>query len=390
MDDSVVVLKKGEKTYYLIPTAHISSKSVALVRQCAEELSPDSICIELDEARYESMMKKKEWDERSIFSVIKEKRVALLFVQIILASYQKRLGENFNVNSGAEMLEGARLANEQGCELVLADRSLQVTFNRVWRNLSFWEKCKLLYTLVESFFDDEDSISEEELEALKTKDMVQSAMEVLGDEFPGVKRHLVDERDSYLSQKIKNAPGKTVLAVLGAAHVDGVVRAIENNECIDITQLEKTVEKTPFQKLSSWFLPLLLVILVLFTFRQDSSLALGQIKQWIIYNGGLSGLFALLARANILSVLTAVLAAPITSLNPLLAAGWFAGLVEAFIRKPTVKDFVALSEDASSLKGLYKNRITRVLLVVIFANIGSTIGTLLASYGIFKIFLNLF
>lgn len=390
MQDSVVVVEKNGKVYYLIPTAHISSSSVSLVRETIEEVCPESVCIELDEARYESMTQKEQWDERSIFTVIKEKRVALLFVQIILSSYQKRLGAQFNVTSGQEMLEAAALAEKNKCNLVLADRSLRVTFNRVWRKLTFLEKCKLLYGLIEGIFIEQEPLSSAELEALKTRDVVQSALEELSTAFPTVKRYLVDERDLYLSAHIKNAPGQRVVAVLGAAHLQGVIRTIEQDTIdVDVQQLSREFEKTPLQKISGWIFPVMLVVLVIFTFHLDASLAKEQIVQWVLYNGLLSGAFSLLGGAHILSALTAVVAAPITSLNPLLAAGWFAGLVEAFLRKPAVKDFANLTQDASSFRGLRRNPVTRVLLVVILANIGSTLGTILASYGIVKIFMRL-
>ncbi len=99
---------------------------------------------------------------------------------------------------------------------------------------------------------------------------------------------------------------------------------------------------------------------------------------WIGVNGVLSALGAALVLAHPVTVLAAFVAAPITSLNPTIAAGWVAGLVQAWVRPPSVGDFEALPKAMESLKGFLLNPVIRILLVVVMANLGSSLGTFVA------------
>ena len=385
MRENYVNIKYGDKDITLVKTAHISKNSVEDVINIVNELNPDSICVELDKDRYDSLTNKDAWQENDITKVIKEKKVGFLLVNIILASFQKRMAKNLNNTSGQEMITGIKLAEERNCDLVLADRSIKNTFTRIWNKLGFKEKAKLIYTIIFSIFDDED-ISEEDLEELKKGDALEAAIADIGKDFPIVKKVLVDERDQYLAYKIKNAPGNKIVAVIGAAHAPGIIRNI--NKDYSIEELDDTSHKKGFGSIVKWLIPIAIVGMVIFTLLNNQEVGINQIKSWLLWNGSLSALGVLIALGHPLSIITAFIAAPITSLNPLLAAGWFAGLVEAMIRKPKVKDFENLANDTATIKGFWHNRVTHILLVVIMANIFSSLGTIISGLDIFKSFIS--
>lgn len=384
MNENIVKLNYKDKEIYLVKTAHVSKNSINDVKECIEEVKPDAICIELDEDRYKKISDPEKWSDTDIVKVIKEKKVGFLLVNLILASFQRRMAINMDSNSGGEMLEGIKQAKELNVPLVLADRPIKTTFSRIWNSLGLYEKSKLLVSIIGSIFDDEE-ISEEDLQALKEADALEAALNEVGKEFPNVKKILVDERDAYLSSKIKNAPGKKIVAIIGAAHAGGIERNLDKD--IDIDELNVVKKKKGISSIIKWLIPIAIISIIIYTLWSNRDAGLSQIKSWILWNGTLSALGTLLAFGHPLSILTAFVMAPITSLNPLLAAGWFAGIVEAMIRKPKVKDFENLGEDTNTLKGFWKNRVTRILLIVVFANVFSSIGTFISGLDIFTTFL---
>lgn len=384
MNENIVKLNYKDKEIYLVKTAHVSKNSINDVKECIGEVKPDSICIELDEDRYKKISDPEKWSDTDIVKIIKEKKVGFLLVNLILASFQRRMAINMDSNSGGEMLEGIKQAKELNVPLVLADRPIKTTFSRIWNSLGLYEKSKLLVSIIGSIFDDEE-ISEEDLQALKEADALETALNEVGKEFPNVKKILVDERDAYLSSKIKNAPGKKIVAIIGAAHAGGIERNLDKD--IDIDELNVVKKKKGIGTVIKWLIPMAIISIIIYTLWSNRDAGLSQIKSWILWNGTLSALGTLLAFGHPLSILTAFVMAPITSLNPLLAAGWFAGMVEAMIRKPKVKDFENLGEDTNTLKGFWKNRVTRILLIVVFANVFSSIGTFISGLDIFTTFL---
>ncbi|MCI7444799.1 MAG: TraB/GumN family protein [Solobacterium sp.] len=384
MNENIVKLNYKDKEIYLVKTAHVSKNSINDVKECIGEVKPDAICIELDEDRYKKISDPEKWSDTDIVKVIKEKKVGFLLVNLILASFQRRMAINMDSNSGGEMLEGIKQAKELNVPLVLADRPIKTTFSRIWNSLALYEKSKLLVSIIGSIFDDEE-ISEEDLQALKEADALEAALNEVGKEFPNVKKILVDERDAYLSSKIKNAPGKKIVAIIGAAHAGGIERNLDKD--IDIDELNVVKKKKGISSIIKWLIPIAIILIIIYTLWSNRDAGLSQIKSWILWNGTLSAIGTLLAFGHPLSILTAFVMAPITSLNPLLAAGWFAGIVEAMIRKPKVKDFENLGEDTNTLKGFWKNRVTRILLIVVFANVFSSIGTFISGLDIFTTFL---
>ena len=387
MNENIVKIDYQDKEIYLVKTAHVSKNSVEDVKQCVEEVNPDSICIELDQDRYNKMTEPEKWRETDIVKVIKNKQVGFLLVNVILSSFQKRMAKTMDSTTGAEMMEGIKLSKEKNINLVLADRSIKTTFSRIWNKLSFKEKINLLTGTIMSIFEDEE-ITEEDLNKLKEADALEAALLDVGKEFPTVKEVLVDERDKYLCEKIRTAPGKKIVAIIGAAHAGGIGRNINNPiNCDELNEVKK--KKVSTSSFIKWLIPIAIIAIIAYTIFKNKDMGLEQLKSWILWNGSLSAIGVLCALGHPLSILTAFVTAPITSLNPVLASGWFAGIVEATIRKPKVKDFEDISEDTASVKGFWKNRVTRTLLVVIFANLFSTIGAFISGIDIVKKFIDI-
>ena len=387
MNENIEKIIYQDKEIYLVKTAHVSKNSVEDVKKCVEEVKPDAICIELDEDRYKKLQDEDSYREQDIVKIIKDKKVGFLLVNIILSSFQRRIAKSLNSENGGEMIEGINQAKALNIPLVLADRPIKTTFSRIWNNLGFKEKIKLLVTIISSIFDNEE-ISEEDLASLKQGDALESALNDVGKQFPIMKRILIDERDQYLAMKIKNAPGNKIVAIIGAGHANGIKNNIDKD--IDLNALEDLTKKKSFLSLFKWLIPALIIFMIVYTLLTNKEVGIDQIKTWILWNGSLSAFGTLLALGHPLSIITAFIMAPITSLNPLLAAGWFAGIVEAMLRKPKVKDFEDLGIDTANLKGFWKNGVTRILLVVVFANIFSSIATFISGADILASFINLF
>ena len=380
-ENNVLKLGYNEKEIILIATAHVSKQSVELVKKVISEEQPDSICVELDEQRYKNIQNPNAWEKTDIVKVIKSKKTGSLLASLVLSSYQKRIAKRLNTNVGQEMIQGIECAKQTGAHLVLADRDIQITFRRIWRKLNFWEKCKLVFSLIFSFGSNAE-ISDEDLEELLHKDILESALKEMREQFPKIGDVLINERDQHLASKIKEAPGKKVVAILGGAHVPGVKEQIFKTQ--NIAEIVKVPPKRPASKIIGWIIPTLILGLIAYGFFKNIQTGLQQLTVWAIWNSVMAALFTALSLAHPLSILTSFLTAPITSLNPLLACGWFAGLVEATVRKPTVKDVNYIPEDILSIKGFFKNRFLKILIVVIMANLGSSIGTVIAGMDIIK------
>lgn len=372
-----------DKEFILIGTAHVSKKSAEQVKEVIETEKPDSVCVELDEQRYQSIIAQDQWSKMDIFKVIKEKKATLLLMNLVISSFQKRIAKQFGIKPGQEMIQGIESAKEIGADLVLADRNIQVTFARIWHGIGLWGKAKLLFEIFLSIFSD-DKISEEEMEKMKSQDALDAILKEFTASFPELKIPLIVERDQFLAQKIKEAPGKKVVAVLGAAHVPGIKEEIKKEH--DLAALSKIPVKSKAPKIIAWIIPLIILSIIGYTFYANPSTGIQQTMSWILWNGSLSAIGAAIALGHPLTILTAFVVAPLSSLNPLVAAGWFAGIVQAFIKRPSVADFENLREDVFTLKGFWKNKVTRILLVVMLANIGSSLGTIIGGSDVVRLF----
>jgi len=369
------------KEIVLIATAHISAESAKEVQEVIINEQPDSVCIELDSERYQQLTNPKQWMESDIISIIKQKKVELLVVTLILGAFQKRMAQKLETQSGAEMLMAMETAKQVNAQLVLADRNIQTTFKRILRKLSLWQKIKMFSQLLVSAFDSPE-ITNEEIEEMKTQDMLQQALGEIEKDYPMIKTVLVDERDQYLAYHITNAPGKKVVAVLGAAHTIGIAKLIDQPLSID--GLDTIDPPSLSSKIMGWIIPLVIVALIARGFTISADLGYQQVLSWVLWNGSLAALGCLLLLAHPLTIIVAFLLAPLTALNPIIAVGWFAGLMEAYLHKPTVADFTALGSDVMSFKGFFKNRVTKILMIVVFANIGCTIGSFISGLELIK------
>lgn len=367
----------------LIGTAHVSKESIAEVKNEIESLKPDCVAVELDEKRYNSMMDPESWKNLDIVKVLKRREGFLMLANLVLSSFQKRMGKNVGVKPGDEMLAAINCAKENNILFTLVDRPIQVTLRRAWAKNSLWGKCKLLASMIASAFDNEE-ISEDEIEKLKSGNEMDSMMKELSEYLPSVKEVLIDERDRYLASHIWESEGNTIVAVLGAGHLPGVKAYLEKlaNGIMssDTSDIETVSEKSIAGKVIGWGIPVVIVALIVAGFFMGGrTIGTQMIGSWILWNGCLSALGALVAFANPITVLVAFVGAPLTSLCPLVGVGLFTGIVQALICKPKVSDIESLQEDVSSLKGWYKNRVLKVLLVFFLSSLGSTIGTFVAT-----------
>ncbi|MBW2193131.1 MAG: TraB/GumN family protein [Deltaproteobacteria bacterium] len=365
-----------DKEILLLGTAHVSRESAELVTRVVEQEKPDTVCVELCQSRYQSIRQKDSWQNTDIIKVIKDKKAFLLLSNLLLASFQKRIAKIMDITPGEEMIKAIETGEAVGAEIHLADRGIHVTLSRTWRIMKLWEKVKLLFQILLSLGEIDD-ITEEDVEKMMQEDVLETLLSEVGKTVPALRDILIDERDQYLAQKIRTAPGRKIVAVVGAGHVPGIKKYWHSD--VDINALEELPPKGKIIGVLKWVIPLF--VLTLFSlgfFYGGAKVGTHMIAWWILANGVLAGLGAVIALAHPLTILASVLAAPLTSLNPMIAAGWVSGLVEAFSRKPKVRDFENLSEDILTVKGFWKNKITRILLVVVFTNIGSSIGTFVA------------
>ena len=373
------ILLDGKKIL-LIGTAHISQSSVDEVNTVINQVNPDTVCIELCSSRYQAMLAKDQWKNMDIFKVIREGKSFLLFANLIMTAFQKRLGSRLGVKPGSEMFEAANVAEKLNSELVLADRDVKITLQRTWRGMRFWGKMKVLGQLLASLFIREE-ISKEEIEKLKESDALSEAMKMLAEQSPEMKRILIDERDQYMAEKIRQSMGKLVVAVVGAGHVKGLTAELENKH--NLAELESVPPTGKAVAWLKWGIPAMIIALIVYGFfTVDTDVSIEMIQRWVLINGTLSALGTAAAFGHPITIAVAFIAAPFTSLNPTIAAGWVAGLVEALLRKPQVRDFENLADDITHLRGFWQNNITRILLVVIFANLGSAIGTFAGGFAI--------
>ena len=369
-------LTYGDKEIILIGTAHVSRESADLVKAVIEEEKPDTVCVELCNARLQAIREKDRWRNMNIIKVIREKKAFLLLSNLILASFQKKVGQKFNIKPGEEMIRAIESAETVGATIYPADREIRITLTRAWRLMGLWTKAKVTFQALLSL-GSVDEITEEEIEKMKEQDVLESILTEIGKELPEVRAIVIDERDRYLAEKIRTAPGNRIVAVVGAGHVPGIKKYW--NQAVDMGALEKLPPPGKTGKVLKWLIPSAIIALIIYGFFAAGSKAgVEMVKWWVLANGVLAGLGAIIALAHPFTIAAAFLAAPITSLNPMIAAGWVSGLVETVSRKPTVRDFENLSDDITSVKGFWRNKITRILLVVVFTNIGSSVGTFVA------------
>lgn len=367
------------KEILLIGTAHISRESVDTVTSTIKSEHPDCVCVELDEQRYQALRDPNRWEKLNILQVVKTKQVPFLMTNLALASFQKRMGLQTGVKPGEELAAAAQTAVDNNIAVELVDRNIRTTLLRAWRKTSLWKKLNLMATLLAGMFED-PKLDEEELSNLRQSDNLSAMLEEMGDLLPAAKKILVDERDQWMAHHIQLAKGDKIVAVVGAAHIPGIKRCLNNPiSAEEITELGSIPAKPTISKIIPWLIPGIVVMMfIIGFFFGDRSNLLEAATAWIVANGALSALGALIACGHPLTILSAFVAAPLTSLNPTIGAGFVTGFVQALVAPPTVKDMEQVSDDIASLRGWWHNRVTRVLLVFFFSSLGSTIGTFVA------------
>jgi len=366
----------------LVGTAHISKDSVKEVKEVIEEYKPDIVAVELCKRRYEAITKKDKWENTPITSLLKSNNAYLMLAQTFLSSIQRRLGKEYGVEPGSEMIAAMDEAKKHDIEVALVDRDISVTLKRAWKKMGVREKFRLTWEFMKAILGyDEEELEELDLKELMDQDVISAMMEEFGKIAPSVATVLIHERDEYIAKKILNESEKgKVVAVVGAGHINGIKKHLEKKKLdVDLTELEY-VPKKRFSVLKTvgYTIPVVFVALIVYLFLTGGwGRAADALLWWFLINGSLSALGTAIARGHPFSIATAFVAAPLTSLNPAIAAGWVAGYVEFKLRKPVVKDFQNLSK-VDDIKDFFNNKIIRLLMVVALANLGSMIGTFIA------------
>jgi pheromone shutdown-related protein TraB len=377
-------LQLGDRTILLIGTAHISQHSVDLVKDVINTETPDAVCIELDDRRYQALSDEKRWQKLDLKTIIRNKQLSTLLVSLMMASYQKKLGKNLGVSPGAELLAAALAAGNHDIPVSLCDRDIRITLRRAWKSTSLWRKGYLISSLVLGLFDSQE-IDEERLEELKNQDVLTELMAEMGDSLPEMKQVLIDERDVYLAEKIKATEGDRLVAVVGAGHVDGIKRHLPEDNRDQLSRISTVPPVSRGWKTAGWLIPLIIISsLALIAYQKGAAVAGENLVFWILANGIPAAIGSILALAHPFTTIGAFAAAPVTSLTPVIGAGYVTAFIQVMARPPVVKEFERVADDMSSFTGWWKNRLLRVFLVFMLTSFGSAIGTYVGGYEIIK------
>lgn len=394
MSQTQKVLELNGRKITLIGTAHVSKESIEEVTQTIKTLSPDCVAIELDEKRADSIQNAERYSQLDIIKVLKRHEGFLLLANLILSSFQRRMGLNVGVKPGDEMLAAINTANQMNISSVMVDRPIQITLKRAWAKNSFWGKCKLFALLISGAFSKEE-VDPAEIENLKNSSEMDSMMEELAKEMPVIKKVLIDERDEYLASKIWDAKGENIVAVLGAGHLPGVEKHLQKlatgEKTSDVNEISAIPPKSVLSKIAAWIIPALIIGLIAAGFVYGGRKAGAQLlTTWFLWNAIPAALLSIIALAHPITILVAFVAAPFTSLCPFIGIGFCTAIVQALVCKPKVSDMESLQDDVGSIKTFYKNRILRVLLVFILSTLGSALGTFAGGSNVIAKLLSIF
>ena len=378
LPESVTELVHDGTTYYVIGTAHVSQKSVDDVRTLIDAVKPDVVAVELDKTRHEALTKDSAFRDLDVFKVVREGRTLYLLAHLALSSYQRRIGQSLGVKPGAELLAAVKLAENRSIPVALIDRDINITLKRTWKNLGLWKRSMLMSSLIFGFEDDDEegeSVTEATVEELKEPKALSEMLTELGRAVPQIKGPLIDERDQYLAQKAIEAGAgkKKVVAVVGAAHVPGM--QANWGKPIDLAKLETVPPASLLWRIIKWAVPVLFLAALVWGWQRSSTTTFAEMMlAWILPTSIGAGSLTLLAGGSILSILTALVVAPVAAIHPLLGTGMVVGVVEAWRRKPNVADCERLPDDIQSLKGFWRNPVTRILLIAVASGIGTAVG----------------
>jgi len=375
--------------YTIIGTAHVSRASAEAVKELAGSGDFDAIAVELCQARYDALTAERKWTDLDLYKVLRQGKAGLVMANLALSAYQRRIAEQFGIEPGAEMRAAAVAAKERNLPLQLVDRDLATTLRRSYASVPWYKRMYLMAGLAVGMVSSEE-IDEESIEKLKEGDILESTFTEFAEQSPELFEALISERDRYMASRLRqeNADhsGRKVLLVIGAGHMEGLSGHLESSTSVpaeECTDLEQMPKKAKWPRVIPWAIMMLILTGFYIGFSRSPELGWQLVFIWVAINGGLAALGALIARAHPLTVLSAVVAAPLTSLNPTIAAGMVTGLVESWLRKPRVSDLENLRFDITTVKGWFRNPATRILLVFFFSNLGSAIGTWVAGFRIF-------
>ena len=373
--EDVRVVRAGDREIVVVGTAHVSRESVELVRRAIDELRPDAVAIELDPKRFEALSRPERFEALDLREVIRTRQLATLGLNLALAAYQRSLGVALGVKPGAELLEAARAAEQAGIPVALCDRDVRITLRRAWHALSFWKRMLLLTSFSAALFE-RQQLSEDDLRELRRTDVLSRLLTELGNAFPGLKRVLIDERDVYLAERIRETPGRRIVAVIGAGHLEGVTRTLERDERGDLAALSATPGPSRWTHVLGWGIPALVVLSLFVIGLRDGGAVAGENVAFFALATGLpSAAGTLLALGHPATVISALLLAPLTALSPLIGIGHVTALVQSWVRPPFVRELSSALDDLGSAAGLWRNRLLRVLLVFTLSTLGGIVGT---------------
>ncbi|ADI15042.1 TraB/GumN family protein [Truepera radiovictrix] len=380
--------------FTLLGTAHVSRTSADEVERLIQTGDFDAVAVELDAGRFGAISDPDRWAKTDLFEVFREGKAAMMAASLALGAFQQRLAEQSGVEPGEEMRRAVRLARARGLPLLLIDRDLGVTLRRVYGNVPWWQRLVLIGGLLGSVLS-RDEVTPEEVEKLKEGDVLEATFAEFAEDSAALFEPLIRERDRYMAARLREEVWrdgeprfKRVLVVIGAGHLKGVAEHLAappaTPPALERAALEALPKGTPWHKLLPWALVGLIVLGFAIGFSRDQALGWQLLREWVLINGGLSALGALVATAHPLTVLTSFVAAPLTSLNPLVGVGFVAAGVELWLRKPQMGDFAALRRDVTTARGWWRNRVARTLLVFFLATLGSVLGTYLAGFRILE------
>lgn len=375
-------------TVTLLGTAHVSRSSAEQVATELDSKAYQAVAVELCPSRYEALTEPDRLAELDLMQVLRSGKAAMVMANLAMAAYQQRLGEQLGIEPGAEMRTAVDQAEVHGIPVVLIDREIGTTLKRTSRSLSWWRRGVLFTGLIGSLVS-RDEVSEEDIEHLKEGDVLETTFAEFAHDRNDLYQPLIAERDRYMAAKLRAAvmaePGRPILAVVGAGHLNGIERHLgDTGAPADIIRdLDRVPAKARWPRTIPWVIVALVLSGFVIGFSRNPELGWQLIRDWVLINGGLSALGALLAAAHPLTVLTAFVAAPLTSLNPTIGAGMVTAAAELWLRRPRVGDFARLRQDTTRLRGWWQNRVSRTLLVFLFSTLGSALGTYVAGFLIF-------
>lgn len=378
----VFIVSSGGRDVIVVGTAHVSQTSANLVRDIITKEQPDGVCVELDTQRFTALSQQRRWEDLDLRAIIRQRQLSLVLANFILASYQKRLGSQLDTIPGVELLEATKIAQSHNIPIVLCDRDIRVTMFRAWRSTSLYRKFLLISALVSTLFDT-TPVSEATLQELRQTDLLTEVLNELGTFLPALRLVLIDERDRYMAEKIRTTPGNRLVVVAGAAHVPGICKALQEEPPTSLEALNTIPPTSPLWQWLRWGLPaLLLVAFFLLAWQKGATVAGDNLRYWILANGIPSALGAACALAHPLTILSAFIAAPITSLTPVIGAGYVTAFIQTYFQPPRVREFQSVADDIYSPRQWWRNRLLRIFLAFLLPGLGSLIGTWIGGYAI--------